>query len=72
MSVFYATRNRTPETITSKTPVDKDRVIASMSNTWISNKSWVEKQEQIDIKWIRQQLLNSWITEHQVNLMYPL
>ncbi len=68
MSVFYATRNRTP----GKAPVDKDRVIASMSNTWISNKSWVEKQEQIDIKWIRQQLLNSWITEHQVNLMYPL
>lgn len=65
MATFYATRNRKPD-------IDKDRILAEQASTWIAPKSWSKQTEVWDTEAVRQQLLNSWVSIYQVDLMYPI
>jgi len=65
MSIFYATRNRKPD-------INKEEILAGQASTWIAPKSWSKQAEIWDISSIRQQLLSSWVSQYQVDLMYPI
>jgi len=65
MATFYATRNRKPD-------IDKEAILAWQANTWIAPKSWSKQTEVSDTQAVRQQLLNSWVSQYQIDLMYPL
>lgn len=71
MAKLYAIRNR-PIIEQPKKVIDKEQILAEKASMWISPKSWSVQIEAWDNQAIRQQLLNSWISMYQVNLMYPL
>lgn len=54
--------------------IDKEKIIIPQSATWIW---WTKSKETIatnqwDLSWIRQQLLNAWISKSEVDRMFPL
>lgn len=67
MAKIYVTKDR------KLSESDKEKVLAGKAATNIASKSGVSKQEEsIDVSGIRQQLMQSGLSEYQVNLMYPL
>lgn len=68
MAILYATKDKKIEPV----KIDKEKVIAQQASTNINQKSWANIWNEVNIEWIRQQLLNSWVPQYQVDAMYPL
>jgi hypothetical protein len=68
MAKLFVTKNRKADS----PKIDKEKVLADKASISITPKSSTKQDNNIDVKAVRQQLLNAGVTEYQVNLMYPL